>query len=190
MTATKARRQPAEVRREQILDAAEAVMLRDGLRQATVADIADAATLGKGTVYLQFESKEELVAGLRRRYVERIEEEVRARVAEANDASETLGAFVASFITASTRDPDLHHMLFQEAGVDEAGAFAPLRAVFAAVVAGGGFDAPNLDLAIDFAFGGIHAGAIAIAHMPKRRRSRFIPAIVDLAIRTLGSRLQ
>jgi AcrR family transcriptional regulator len=182
--ATKARRQPAAVRREQILDAAETVMLRQGLHQATVADIADAAGLGKGTVYLQFESKQELVAGLRLRYVERLEAEVRAKIAAAETPEGRLSAFVASFIGASTRDPDLHHLLFQESGVDETEAFAPLRALFAEVA--GAFDTPSRHLAVDYALGGIHAGAIAVAHMPKNRRNRAIAEIVVLARRTLG----
>jgi AcrR family transcriptional regulator len=185
--ATNPRRQPAEVRREQILDAAAAVMLRQGLHQATIADIADAAALGKGTVYLQFESKQELVAGLRRRYVKTIEDEVQTHVAEAATVADKLSAFVGSFVTASTRDPDLHHLLFQEAGVDEAEAFSALRAMFADVVRGDASTTSGADLAIDYTLAGIHAAAIAVAHMPKNRRSRAISQIVELATQTIGS---
>src|SRR3954469_23818775 len=64
------RREPPDVRRDQILDAAEAVLMSNGLNATTVADVAEAAGIAKGTVYLHFESKTELIAGLRGRHVE------------------------------------------------------------------------------------------------------------------------
>ena len=54
---TPPRRQPPDVRREQILDAAQRVLLRRGPAAATMAEVADAASLAKGTVYLYFASK-------------------------------------------------------------------------------------------------------------------------------------
>ncbi|MDF2743659.1 MAG: TetR/AcrR family transcriptional regulator, partial [Actinomycetia bacterium] len=65
------RRQPPDVRREQILDAAERVLVGRGLAATTMADVAEAAAVAKGTVYLYFESRAELLAGLRARYFER-----------------------------------------------------------------------------------------------------------------------
>ncbi len=187
MAVTTPRRQPAEVRREQILDAAEAVMLRKGLHDATISEIADTAGLGKGTIYLQFESKQELAAGLRRRYVERIEEEVRSTIEQHEDDRARLTAFVRSFASAATSRPDLHHLLFEEAGADETDAFAALRAMFAEIVKGCDFESRNIDLAIDFAFGGIHTAMIAIAHAPQARRSRTTSQLAELVARTLSS---
>src|SRR3954449_1227873 len=68
----RARTQPAAVRREQLLDAAEAVLMERGLSATTVADVAQAAGVAKGTMYLHFESKAELLAGLRARYMQRL----------------------------------------------------------------------------------------------------------------------
>src|SRR3954467_11397334 len=66
------RTQPASVRKEQLLDAAESALLARGLSATTVADVAHAAGVAKGTMYLHFESKAELLAGLRARYVDRL----------------------------------------------------------------------------------------------------------------------
>ena len=60
-----------EVRRHAILDAAEALFLRHPARIANVSEVADAAGLGKGTVYLYFPSKEEMLLSLHERHVER-----------------------------------------------------------------------------------------------------------------------
>jgi AcrR family transcriptional regulator len=53
-----------ERRKEEILDAAQRVFVEKGLTIATVDDIAAAAELGKGTLYLHFESKEDIYLAL------------------------------------------------------------------------------------------------------------------------------
>ena len=147
-----------------------------------MAEIADVAGLGKGTIYLQFESKQHLGAGLRRRYVERIEQEVRCAVDAFETAPDKLTAFVRSFVSASTRNPELHHLLFQEAGADKADAFAPMRALFAEVVRDGDVGKANLEVAIDF---GIHSALVGIVHTTPARRSRAISQIAELVSRSL-----
>lgn len=51
-------------RREQILDAAIQVFGKKGFEGASVADIAETAKIGKGTVYLYFKSKEEIFGAI------------------------------------------------------------------------------------------------------------------------------
>lgn len=58
-----------ELRREAILDAAEQLWLSQPERMANVADIASAAGLAKGTVYLYFRSKEELFLAIHEQHV-------------------------------------------------------------------------------------------------------------------------
>ncbi len=53
-----------ERRKEEILDAAQRVFVEKGLMTATVDDIAAAAELSKGTLYLYFESKEDIYIAL------------------------------------------------------------------------------------------------------------------------------
>lgn len=58
-----------EARRQAILDAADRLFIeRQGM--ANVADVAEAAGLAKGTVYLYFQSKEEIYLALHLRYAE------------------------------------------------------------------------------------------------------------------------
>ena len=57
-------------RHDAILDAAERLLLRSPERVANVADVADEAGLAKGTVYLYFPSKEELLLALHERNVD------------------------------------------------------------------------------------------------------------------------
>jgi AcrR family transcriptional regulator len=74
--------------RDRILDAAERLLGRFGYRKMTVDDIAAEAGIGKGTVYLSFPSKEEVVLSTVDRIVDRVcaaMEEAAARDASAPD---------------------------------------------------------------------------------------------------------
>ncbi len=74
--------------RDRILDAAERLLGRFGYRKMTVDDIAAEAGIGKGTIYLSFPSKEEVVLSTVDRIVERVctaMEEAAARDASAPD---------------------------------------------------------------------------------------------------------
>ena len=58
-----------EARRHSLLDAAESLFLQHPDRVASVAEVAEAAGLAKGTVYLYFPSKEEMLLSLHERHV-------------------------------------------------------------------------------------------------------------------------
>ena len=61
--------QDKEERRGEILDAAERLFLAHPDRMANVAEVAEAAGLAKGTVYLYFPGKEEMLLALHERHV-------------------------------------------------------------------------------------------------------------------------
>jgi AcrR family transcriptional regulator len=79
---------PVVGHRDRILDAAERLLGRFGYRKMTVDDIAAEARIGKGTVYLSFPSKEEVVLSTVDRIVDRVcaaMEEAAARDSSAAD---------------------------------------------------------------------------------------------------------
>ena len=63
---------PAEDVREAILDAVDRLLARFGYRKMTVDDIAADARIGKGTIYLHFASKEDVVVAHVDRIVARL----------------------------------------------------------------------------------------------------------------------
>ena len=71
-----------EARRHSILDAAERLFLRHPDRMASVAEVATAAGLAKGTVYLYFPSKEEMLLALHERQVAHFFEHLMVRLAQ------------------------------------------------------------------------------------------------------------
>jgi AcrR family transcriptional regulator len=64
--------------RAAILDAVDMLLARYGYKKMTIDDVAAEARIGKGTIYLHFDSKEELVLA----HVDRIVERVLARLGE------------------------------------------------------------------------------------------------------------
>ncbi len=67
---------PKEEVKDAILDATDRLLARYGYRKMTVEDIASEAGIGKGTIYLHFSSKEEVVLSHVDRIVERLKEKL------------------------------------------------------------------------------------------------------------------
>ena len=71
--------------RPALLDAAERLLMRFGYRRMTVHDLAREAGIGKGTVYLHFDSKEEVALAVVNRWSERVFDRLRVVAAEPGD---------------------------------------------------------------------------------------------------------
>ncbi|HKO62353.1 MAG TPA: TetR/AcrR family transcriptional regulator [Pyrinomonadaceae bacterium] len=72
----RAARDPATIK-DSILDATDRLLARYGYRKMTVEDIALEAGIGKGTIYLHFSSKEDVVLSHIDRIVARLEDRLR-----------------------------------------------------------------------------------------------------------------
>ena len=77
---------PKEAVKEAILDATDRLLARFGYRKMTVEDIAAEAGIGKGTIYLHFASKEEVVLSHIDRIVERLNSRL-TEIAQSNTAA-------------------------------------------------------------------------------------------------------
>jgi TetR/AcrR family transcriptional regulator, transcriptional repressor for nem operon len=190
------RRQPPDVRREQILDAAQQVLLRRGPAAATMAEVADAASLAKGTVYLYFASKAELLAGLRARYFERLTAVLGDPAGAGPGAPSTVAARIERLVAASydfaLANHELHHVLFHEAGLGEHDAFArahdAVDELVATCAASGELDVPDPALATDFVLHGLHGILVAATHRPRSHRRELVDGVTRLVCGALGAR--
>ncbi|MCC6875463.1 MAG: TetR/AcrR family transcriptional regulator [Sandaracinaceae bacterium] len=103
-------------RRQQILDAAARLLLHYGPSKTTVSDIAREARVGVGSVYLEFESKDAIVAALSRGRHERVLEAVGRALGERGSCAERLERALTARFEAfggcareSAHGPDLFH---------------------------------------------------------------------------------
>src|SRR4026209_2196114 len=81
---------PKEAVKDAILDATDRLLARFGYRKMTVEDIAVEAGIGKGTIYLHFASKEEVVLSHVDRIVDRLKDRLREIGNSAAPAAERL----------------------------------------------------------------------------------------------------
>ena len=105
-----------EFRTSEILDAARRVFAAKGFHDATIDDVADAARIAKGTVYLYYTSKQELYwAALRAGIVTMVEEAAR-EMAQASTVADKIHAFIASKINYFEARKDFFKVYFAEFG--------------------------------------------------------------------------
>lgn len=90
------------VKAARILDSARELALEHGVRKVTIAEIAAAANVGKGTVYLYWETKEDLFLGLLAREVLAWIDTLAAQIAE--DPHWILPRRLASLLLRTTQD--------------------------------------------------------------------------------------
>lgn len=99
-------------RRRQILDAAVQIFSQQGFDAARVEDIADAAKISKGTVYLYFKSKDALIEGAMRRVFEPLAELSQSLPVEGG-AGAALTAYLELVLDAFEQMQSVYPLLFE-----------------------------------------------------------------------------
>lgn len=168
-------REDPDVRREQLLAAARRIVTERGVRSTTMAAVATEAGVAKGTTYLYFDSRDDLIAGLRSLYLNEFAAALRVPAAP-NHASAAPGrrldAFVEGLFRFAGEHHALHHALFHEAGFSEADAMAGARELLEQVLADGCADGTfTIDVsevvpAAAFILHGTHGTLIDALHGP------------------------
>ncbi|PXY23184.1 TetR family transcriptional regulator [Prauserella sp. PE36] len=161
MTRTK----PAEQRRSELLDAAEALLQRDGADAFTVDDVTSGAGVAKGTFYLHFSNKSELLQALRERFVRRFAD---AQLAAARQASgvESVERWMRAGVTEYLRELSLHDLLFHPtSGIERD---APNAAVDALAELLGRLDPPVPDPPVTavILYSAMHGATDHVVHTP------------------------
>jgi len=106
----------SEFRCAEILEAARKVFSKKGFNDTTVDDIAEAAGVAKGTVYLYFRSKREIYLAALTQGIARLNEETRERV-EAPDAIEAkILAFIGTRVRYFEENRDFFKIYHSEFG--------------------------------------------------------------------------
>ena len=130
-------RRRAEDRPDELLDAALALFVAKGYAHTSVAEIARAAGLSKGAVYLYFPSKQAILEGLVRRAVTPVATRALARADLAQGDMRQVLSMVLHAIAEGLADPDtfaIPKIVIREAVVAPEIAEMYRRAVFDAVL--------------------------------------------------------
>jgi len=103
-------------RRDQILSAAHAVFASRGFKDSTVGDIADAAGIAKGTLYLYFKSKDEIYWAALNRGLDELHALTRAALEQAAHPRDKLHAFIETKVRFFDEDREFFSIYFAEFG--------------------------------------------------------------------------
>jgi AcrR family transcriptional regulator len=187
-----------EDRRAEILDAATRTFSEKGVGKATVADIAEAAGVAKGTVYLYFGSKEHLLAALRDRFVDELIEHVADLLSRAGqeDWWGLVDTTVASMVDFMTEKRDLMQTFMEEGMSSDAAKVFPdvgsrIDAMFAQAIQqgidAGQCKASDPELMASFFHHAMEGAMLhACLHGEAVDRDRFVAAATELVHKALA----
>jgi AcrR family transcriptional regulator len=191
------RTKPADERREEIMTAAQGLFVTNGVAATSVEEITRGADVAKGTFYLYFKSKEDVVAALRERFVERLSSGIREAVAAQPDErwDLKLAAWAQSGLHGYLDSIELHDLVFYEhapATHEGLGDNPIIDHLSALLEAGSRADAWTVDdprIAALFLFSGLH-GVVDAARRPRARvpKRRLARDLERLCFRTVGLR--
>jgi len=119
MASKKRVRKEPEVRRAEIMDAASRVLLSKGYQSTTVDDIVHEAGVGKGTFYLYFASKPQVLVAIIERIQEKIWEEMQQAADSPGDSRARLYMCLAKLMEGYRENEELMELL-QMAGPETA----------------------------------------------------------------------
>jgi len=172
---TSRRSMAPDLRRRDLLDAGERIILQKGSGATTVDDITRAAGVAKGTFYLYFKSKDDLLEALRVRFIDGCRKRVDTLTAKLPETDWTgrLDAWVDGGIRHYLDHLELHNVLF-EAGQHNHGSMSdsPLVAQLTELIRAGAdaraWPAENPELVALFLFYALHG---VVDHIVTSRRT-------------------
>jgi AcrR family transcriptional regulator len=114
MTITDRRERDKQQRRDSIVDAAERFFFSKGFPTTTIDEIAEAAELSKGTIYLYFKNKEELYVAIVQRGMHFLTDLFREAIAKSPTGKEKVRAIGQALLTFYERHPHHFKALFYQ----------------------------------------------------------------------------
>ncbi len=112
------RERDKQARRDSIVDAAEKLFFSKGFAPTTIDEIAAAAELSKGTIYLYFKNKEEIYIAIIRRGLRLLINQFHESAAKAGTGAEKVRSLGQALLTFYERYPDhFKAMFYQHEGV-------------------------------------------------------------------------
>jgi AcrR family transcriptional regulator len=189
------RTKPPEARRDDLMNAAQALFIENGVAATTIDQITAAADVAKGTFYLHFGSKEDVLGALRERFVQDFLTGLKEAVGRCDDDGwdDKLAVWVRMGITGYLDNVALHDIVFHQSsphGYERSSGDVVLDHLASLLDAGSGARAWSVDdprMTAVFLFGGLHEIVDhALATQKRVRRAELIERTQELFFRVVG----
>ena len=99
---------------KRIIDAAVTLLSEKGYSNTTMQDIAEAAQVGKGTVYRIFESKDEMISYLLSMYIDEIAARIHAALVKITDPMQKMRSIIRIELDYHDENPNLAQFMVRE----------------------------------------------------------------------------
>ncbi|MFI0479748.1 TetR/AcrR family transcriptional regulator [Actinomadura sp. 9N215] len=166
------RDKPVEERRADLLDAAEKLALERGIDGVTVDLVTAGAGISKGTFYLYFRSKDDVLDALRDRYLAAFaaRQDEAAALAGPGDPVARVEAWAIAGLEDYVRDHRLHDVVFRHRepppdAPDEHTSIDALARLLTEGVDAGAFALPDPDATAVVIFQAVHGAADHLIHV-------------------------
>ncbi|HUE10385.1 MAG TPA: TetR/AcrR family transcriptional regulator [Steroidobacteraceae bacterium] len=189
------RTKPPEQRRRELMNAAQRLFLEHGVGPVTIEQITSSAAVAKGTFYLYFSSKDDLLGALRKRFAEQLLARIRSAIAKRSQAhwKERLSAWAKAIIAGYLDSMRLHDILFYASrplsreGLIDNIIIDDLYHLLETGVAAGAWSIDDPRFTAVFLFSGVH-GVVeeACAKHKKVNRVRLARRLERLCFRAVG----
>jgi AcrR family transcriptional regulator len=191
------RTKPADERRDDLMAAAERLFITRGIAATTIDHIAARAGVAKGTFYLYFAAKEDVLAALRARFVARFRERIAAAVdaCAADDWAARLAAWIEAGVRGYLDAVALHDVVFHGVHIDRSAVKLAdpvvdhLAALLAAGTRAGAWRVADSRLTALVMFHGLHGAVDDAVGRGQRTDGRALArALADLFSGVAGAR--
>jgi AcrR family transcriptional regulator len=177
------------------MNAAQRLFLEHGVGPVTIEQITSSAAVAKGTFYLYFSSKDDLLGALRKRFAEQLLARIRSAIAKRSQAhwKERLSAWAKAIIAGYLDSMRLHDILFYASrplsreGLIDNIIIDDLCHLLETGVAAGAWSIDDPRFTAVFLFSGVH-GVVeeACAKHKKVNRVRLARRLERLCFRAVG----
>jgi AcrR family transcriptional regulator len=189
------RTKPPQERRDELMDAAQRLFLKQGVGPTTIDDITSGAGVAKGTFYLHFSSKDDLLVALGEQFAKKHLIRIKAAIAAKSEEDWTgkLAIWAEASVIFYLDSIQLHDMLFRESrsptreGLVDNIIIDHLAWLLEAGAAAGKWSVDDARFTAVFLFSGMH-GIVDDAYLKERRivRNRLTERLQRICFRAVG----
>jgi AcrR family transcriptional regulator len=192
---TRPRTKPPDERREELMNAAQRQFLKHGVEATTIEQITTGAAVAKGTFYLYFSSKEDVLGALRGRFGQELLTRIKTAVAQNREQNwkGKLATWAAAGVAGYLDSAQLHDILFYGSprptpkGLVKNVIIDHLSELLQAGAKAGAWTVDDPEFTAVFLFNGLHS-VVDHAQLNEKRvnRSRLERKLQRLCLRAVG----